>query len=523
MRMTHELRWPGVEPRAREGARAWATLALVIGGGVALRFFGLGTQSFWYDEAFSAELARAPALDLATGLVRDLGNPPLHPILLGLWARAFGDGDAALRAFSALAGALSLPVLWAVARRLVPAGAALLATFLFAISPLHVALAQEARAFALVTLLGLLSVLALLRAVDQPRSTVRWLLYALCTFGALYAHYYALFLVLSHLLLLASLRAARGRVVSAWIGALGLAAVLYASWVPTFLLQARTPGNLGRSAETWYMHVAATPLAFVAGTSLVWKGMDFTRAGLALAIPGVLAALVATAVAIRQAVRGRGPTRRAFAWLLPPLLMPVVISVSVFPLYAVRYVALAAPAFYVVLALGLVGLRRAARLACLAGLVVTAAAAIARTQLVPVKHDWRAAAAFVEPRAAPDDLMVFEADFSETAYLRYAAGPQPRIRAYPPPPGTTEATVFGAPRRGVPPRDMTPALAAAQRVWVFISDPPPGAEDRWVRRLRGFTRELDVRFRGIHVMRFLRPPPDAAPAPKVPAAAVEAR
>ncbi|HYG69558.1 MAG TPA: glycosyltransferase family 39 protein, partial [Anaeromyxobacteraceae bacterium] len=200
--MAEELRWLGDAPRAGERTRALVTLGALVAAGTAIRFLGLGAQSFAYDEAFATEFSRAPALDLATGLVRDLGNPPLHPILLGFWAGLFGTGDVALRSFSALVGALAIPVLWLVARRLVPSGVALLATLLFAVSPLHVTLAQEARAFALVTLLGLLSVHALLRAVDQPRSTSRWLLYAIFTFGALYAHYYAVFLVLSHLLLL---------------------------------------------------------------------------------------------------------------------------------------------------------------------------------------------------------------------------------------------------------------------------------------------------------------------------------
>jgi mannosyltransferase len=513
MRMAEELQWLGVGPRAGERTRALATLSAFVALGATLRFVGLGEQSFWYDEAFSAELARAPALDLATGLVRDLGNPPLHPILLGLWSQVFGSGDVALRAFSALAGALAIPVLWLVAKRLVPSGAALLATFLFAISPLHVGLAQEARAFSLVTLLGLLSVHALLRAVDRPRSTGRWLLYAIFTFGALYAHYYALFLVLSHLLLLWSLRAAKGRVVSAWIGALGIAAVLYASWIPAFIAQASHPGNLARAADTWAMHVLATPLAFVAGTTLLWKGTDLTGPGVALALPGVLAALAAGVVAIGQAVNGRAPTRRAFAWLLPPLLVPVVVSLAIAPLYTVRYVALAAPAFYLVIALGLIGLRRWARVLAITGLVVTAAAAITRAHVLPLKHEWRRAAAFVEARAKPDDLLVFEADFSETAFVRYGNGAQPRIRAFPPPEGTTEETVWGSPTRGAPPRDMTPALAAAQRVWVILSDPPPGADDRWARRLAGWKGKADERFRGIRVQLFSR---DAArPTPAV--------
>ncbi|HYG66219.1 MAG TPA: hypothetical protein VD838_01120, partial [Anaeromyxobacteraceae bacterium] len=169
-------------------------------------------------------------------------------------------------------------------------------------------------------------------------------------------------------------------------------------------------------------------------------------------------------------------------------------------------VALAAPAFYVVLALGLVGLRRVPRALAVLGLLLTATAAIARTHVVPLKHDWRGAAAYVDARSEPDDLLVFEADFSETAFLRYSSGPQPRIRAFPPPQGTDEETVWGSPRRGVPPRDMTATFQAARRVWVILSDPPPGADARWSRRLAGWRPEEDARFRGIEVRLFRREP-----------------
>ena len=59
-----------------------AAVAVLWIAGAVLRVLRLGTQSFWYDEAVSAKLSSAPAWDLVTGRVRDLGNPLLHNLVL---------------------------------------------------------------------------------------------------------------------------------------------------------------------------------------------------------------------------------------------------------------------------------------------------------------------------------------------------------------------------------------------------------------------------------------------------------
>ena len=89
---------PGVPGAMAFGLSASTLVGAIVVAGLVLRFLRLAAQSFWYDEAVSAKLSAAPAWDLLTGRVRDLGNPPLHNLLLHGWAQLFGPGDVALRA-----------------------------------------------------------------------------------------------------------------------------------------------------------------------------------------------------------------------------------------------------------------------------------------------------------------------------------------------------------------------------------------------------------------------------------------
>jgi mannosyltransferase len=481
-----------------------AAVAAVTCVGVALRFVRLDAQSFWYDEAFSAVLAQAGWWELLTGRIRDLGNPPLHPLLLKLWSLAFGSSDAALRGFSAAAGSASIPLAYLVARRVAGARPALLAAGLLAVSPFHVYLGQEARAFALVTLLGVASVHALLRAVDAPRSAGRWVVYAALTFAALYAHYVALFLVPAQLALLRVRGAATRAVLGRWALALAVAAVLYAAaWLPALLAQLGTDGNVGRSVETWHLHAATTPLVFLVGTTLVWKGEDQWAGGLALAALATAAASIAVVSAVR-ARRSRAEVRAALAWLLPPLLLPMLFSALLFPLYNARYVAYAAPALYLLLGIGLAALTARVRALCLAALLVPMAASLGRYALVPVKHDWRSAARHVEASAGPGEPVVFEAGFNETAYAHYAAGARPRLRVVHPGGGAADAAPLAFARsRGAAAEPLAPALDRLERFWLVLSDAPP-ADARWAALLAPWRASAEARFRGVRVLRMDR-------------------
>jgi hypothetical protein len=68
-----------------------------------VRFYGIGHQGFWFDEANSARLVRfSPGKML--GLPQSESTPPLYYSVAWAWARVFGHDEAGLRSLCAVAG-----------------------------------------------------------------------------------------------------------------------------------------------------------------------------------------------------------------------------------------------------------------------------------------------------------------------------------------------------------------------------------------------------------------------------------
>jgi 4-amino-4-deoxy-L-arabinose transferase-like glycosyltransferase len=99
-------------------ARPRIGIALLVISLVAflLRTFRLEHQSLWYDEAFSVYLARMNLGDITTRTAADI-QPPLYYYLLHFWVALAGDTEFAVRFLSLIFGVLTVPLLYATARR----------------------------------------------------------------------------------------------------------------------------------------------------------------------------------------------------------------------------------------------------------------------------------------------------------------------------------------------------------------------------------------------------------------------
>jgi mannosyltransferase len=516
---------PGLSPRGL--AIALSALA------AALRFSGLGRQSFWYDEAVSVALARHPIADLLAGRIKDQGNPPLYPVLLHLWMGAFGAGDGAVRGLSALLGALTVPVMLAVARQIVPERVAFLTATLLALSPFHLQMAQEARGYALLAFLAAACAWALLRALSrQTEEAPSWLgrwapwgLVALTTAAMALTHYFGLVVGLGFALYMAVVHR-RHRAVLLRAGvAYGVAALLFAFWIPALAQQIGLTGNLARSHESWFWHLLATPLTFTMGTALLWKdvagdGATATNIGLRALAGGLgtLAAVIAAASGLRQIWRSTHQDRDRgiwllLAWLVVPVALPALISLTGHPVYNGRYAIAASLPFLLFVAAGLDDLADRARVAVGGILVITMGAATFATLSWlgtgrPLKHQWRETAAFVELLRKPNDLLLFDADHNETAYAHYA-GPEReetgRVRMLPPPVGASPGHLFGAFREGGAAVDVTDVVQGRDRVWLILSDASAESAARTQAFFAGWSPGPATQLRGIAIRQYLRP------------------
>lgn len=142
-------------------------LGIVVVGAV-LRIYGLGDDSFWLDEAHTAEFTKLSLPELLSWSdPYDLGNPPGYVLLLKIWTQV-SRSDEWMRAMSVLAGTATLPVVYLIGLRLFTRRVALVAMAFLALSGYHIRFSQEARTYALVGLVTAGVMLAVAQLVTQP-------------------------------------------------------------------------------------------------------------------------------------------------------------------------------------------------------------------------------------------------------------------------------------------------------------------------------------------------------------------
>ncbi len=211
----------------REAVRArsrtfWIVVGLTVLAAV-LRFATLGVQSYHHDEIVTASRILRDGFWHAMDAVGfSESAPPLYYALAWLWTQVTGTGEWGLRSFSALAGVLTVPVVFLLGNELRGRRTGIVAAALVATNPMLVWYSQEGRSYALLVLLTTLSLLYFARGLKhgRQRDLTIWAVVS----GLAYAtHYFAIFPIAAEALWLLLRRrrdAARGFVVLAAFGLL---------------------------------------------------------------------------------------------------------------------------------------------------------------------------------------------------------------------------------------------------------------------------------------------------------------
>jgi mannosyltransferase len=255
-------------PSQRETASAtpWLALGAILLLAAALRFATLRTQSIWFDEAATWDLVRRPFGEMLSRIPDGESNPPLFYAIEWVWTRVFGDGQLGLRSLSALAGLLTVPVAYAIARRaagtardVASARAGVAAAALVAVNPLLVWFSQEARSYALATLLSAVALLLFQRALDRPRRDRLLAGWALAAALALATHYFTAFVLAPQALWLLWRHPHRRGALAA-VGAVALAGL---ALLPLLLAQAGNPYDIAGTSLA--LRLVQVPKQFLLG------------------------------------------------------------------------------------------------------------------------------------------------------------------------------------------------------------------------------------------------------------------
>lgn len=359
----------------------------------ALRLYQLDFFSLRGDESFTVLFVQKPLAQMWQETLTIEPNPPLLYFLLRGWIVVAGASEFATRFFSLFFGVLCIPLTYTLARALLPlltkersqtqtrtmsrqsasafvngvrSPIPLIAAFLIAINPYQIWHSQDVRNY---TMWPALSLLALVffwqwyRATTEPRrgaplwspsnsrSPNSWsphlLFFTLAELAALYTHYYEAFILLAlNLFVFATLWRNRRKIVE-WLGVQIVLAILYLPY-PLILsnrVSAYGEGS-GRQGVALWDIARETFSTFVLSETL-----DATLRAW-LWIPFALVALTGLIFLF-----SRDKNRALFFILYAGIPTLSVFALNTIrPLYLERYLNGIAPAYYLLLAVGIVAL-----------------------------------------------------------------------------------------------------------------------------------------------------------------------
>jgi mannosyltransferase len=374
-------------------------LLLLFGAGTAARFLHLTGKPFWFDECFSAEIARIDWRNFSHLLWWREANMSLYYVLLRIWLH-FGESPFFIRSLSVILSAAGLPAIYWTAKLLYDRRVALISTALLAFNAYSVRYAQEARSYALFVLLATLSSGCLIRFLKGPTRRNR-IVYVIVSVLAVYAHFYALLFVAAHWLALR------------WVGipevdsdAQGTARQLRRAWV-----------TIAAAVFPLLVFVAKTgagPIKWITRPGI--RDIVHFSADLTSGLPWIyLVACLLALIPLRKKTRASGDWEAwrvhfLFIWLLFPIVLTLILSFAR-PVFLARYMIFCIPALLILAAAGLAAIRPVWLSAALVGIVLLLSA-----RFVPFVygHDFDderdasgAATDFILDHTQPGDAVIF--------------------------------------------------------------------------------------------------------------------
>jgi uncharacterized membrane protein len=481
--------------RLSDKLRVWLPTAILLVA-FGLRSANITSESLWRDEIDSVRFAFEPLEGILRNFAANGFNGPLYHLLLRAWLTLAGVNDFALRYFSLGCGVALVGLMYALTKRLFGQSAALLAMGLATVAPILIWYADEGKMYSLQPMLLTLAIYALVRAVDwqgtsnsdwEParhsplaarHSRLWWAVFIITTSLSFYTHLLSpIFLGVAVIFFFAMWPHARAHLKGGAV-ALGFLVLPYlplAVWQLPTLIRGGDVGHafypLDLIARTlianWTLGLDAhAPLLNLPVTDTTIELVRWLVIGLfcALALYGAFGSPQGAHASGRMALA-------TLAWgIIPPL---IVFAVSTrFPIFQPRYVLWCAPAFYILVGVGLARLtvaRAALRwvpYALAALLALVSLSGVASHALNPIRPDLRGAATYVAQFARPGDAIVFQIPYGRHSYMYYA---QQAV-------GTTETQIVEAPYTNYGMSEDEVAsnlltdLSRSTRVWLFETE-----------------------------------------------------
>lgn len=307
------------------------------------------TRGFWGDEAWTAVISRLSIPEIIQVTGQDF-HPPLYYLIVHVFMQVFGESEW-IRIISTIFFLLTLIPVYVFAKKIVNKTVAWVSTLLVAFSPILFIYAFEARSYAFLTFISVLSTLCFWQAVSlaknrkkSTKQTIKfWFIYAILGGFGVYTHYYMWFILASHGVYW--LLADRRQFKQVFLTYLFIF-LAQLPWIPTLFSQVKTVvgdywigGMNMRTHAEYFMRIAAGDIV------TPWQTL-LARA--------MFVALLASPILVWLKNKHQLPRAYLFlwSWLIVPVLIPTLLS-FITPVFFYRYLVFTSVPIIFIIAWGL--------------------------------------------------------------------------------------------------------------------------------------------------------------------------
>ena len=343
---------------------AWLLLALLTMLGAYLRFYHLGYEPLRFDEVATWNQSRQANLRSLIEAMRGDVHPPGWTILMYYVQKVIGGSEFALRLPSAIAGVLSIPAIFFLAKLIYGRSAGLIAAGLMAFLWAPVFYSQEARAYSLLILFSILTFHCLIRIISSSEEHRRnyFLIFSFILLSTIlsYLHYSGLLMVLVQggwaIVRTVNSRRMLTKLLTIYLAIL----LLYAPW----LIEMFSDLNRG----SFWIEKVYGPSSIID----FWFYRSYFELHFPVAILLGFVFLQEVVSMYREKRKfSRSHTLMLFAWLTLPYLAFLAKSIISTPLILPRYLLISAPAAYILLGSALTKLTTGRKSRLAIGLCIT--------------------------------------------------------------------------------------------------------------------------------------------------------
>lgn len=446
-------------------------IALLLGG--FLRFYRLGYQSIWGDEALTLQVYTVGRTfpELLANIWHKGFHPPLYFLIAHYWY-LLGQSEFMLRFPSAVFGVAAIPVMYLVTRRLFGNMAAGVSALLIAIVPFHVWYSQEARMYSLQALLILASTLFFLRAWES-RKPLDFALYALMTILGLFTQMGTVFLLAAQMAFVLGASIRDWRKSASWLGVQAIVMLAFVPWILRFMAHKSVAniGSIGFESQSGPLQLGYGIYTFSVGYSLGPSVASLHVLSTDKIIHRYLPVLLVSALAfgllfILGLIHAYRTSRFGFWFVLTQLGVPLmlILAASLLPGVGLtpRYLTVVVVPYWIILSLGLIRSASGAKAVLPVMAVILIGFSLRNHYFRPeyAKQDMRSAVSTVNRQAVPGDVIIISSVELGGPFLYYFQRRDIPYFGYPPRTGMVNPANLD--------RDLNRLTAGRKQAWLIL-------------------------------------------------------